>query len=393
MVNADCRKRMAKVPLSPWDRAGVRGTARLARLQEALTLSGHRPKVGRERGLARGVTLIELLVVVSIIMILTVVVLPTMQPAAESRRIREAARVVNVFLATARNRAIATGKPCGVVFERTEVDGRFCTVLYQIETPPPYAGDSVNSRITVSGPAAWNNKTVNVTGGDTGLDSAGFIGDVLQLNHQGYCWTISGRNGVMWSFDSTNRPFPPFVPDYAPLPFKIFRQPVKTSAEPLQLPTGVVVDLSCSGSDSEPHWFHEPLDPNSGESIKTVKIVFAPDGSLGRCFWGIDRRRYYRYKTPTEPLYFLIGLSDRPAAPTSVPAAGAPPPEDELPNWIEPTNLWVSISPRTGLIATSENHYVDPTQGVDGLDWNTLSTWPIHDARTYARQSQSMGGR
>ncbi len=351
--------------------------------------------------LGHGVTLVELLVVISIIMILTVAVLPTMKPAAESRRIREAARAVNVFLSTARNRAIATSKPCGVIFERTEVDGRFCTVLYQAETPPPYAGDFVDSRMYLGNETAWLSKQFKISPNATIDPPPGMImaGDELQLNYQGYRWIISRRSGSQLSFDSAGRPFPPFAPLYATLPFQVFRQPLKTAAEPLQLPAGVVVDLQYSGTYTAPSLFRKPDDPDDpGDEykvIKTVKVVFAADGSLGRCFWGTDASFAIRYGTPTEPLHLLIGLIDHPAAPDSTPANGEAPPEDEWPNWIVPTNRWISISPQTGLIATSENHYVDPTQGANGLDWGTPGTWGpfINEARTYSREMQSMGGR
>ena len=69
----------------------------------------------------RGFTLIELLVVVVIIMILLGVMIPAMRPAMESRRTREAARGVNVFLSRARIRAMESGLSCGVLFERYEV--------------------------------------------------------------------------------------------------------------------------------------------------------------------------------------------------------------------------------------------------------------------------------
>ena len=58
-----------------------------------------------------------MLIVISIIMILTVVTLKAIQPTGD-RRVREAAREVNVYISSARNRAIEIGRPCGVIFHR-----------------------------------------------------------------------------------------------------------------------------------------------------------------------------------------------------------------------------------------------------------------------------------
>ena len=96
-------------------------------------------------GRRRGVTLIELLVVVSIMLMLAAYALPKLAPMARERKVREAARSVNVFLSRARSRAIETGRPCGVVFQRfndTAGDplSNAATMLYQAEVPPPYAG-------------------------------------------------------------------------------------------------------------------------------------------------------------------------------------------------------------------------------------------------------------
>ncbi len=320
----------------------------------------------------RGVTLIELLVVISIIMILTVVVLPTMKPAAESRRIREAARVVNVFLGTARNQSIATGKPCGVMFQRENADNRFCSVLYQVEVPPLYGGDYETSRITLSN-TGGNNWSVafirwHPTEKEWQDDASSMArwpmlvsdGDIIRFNYQGYRYKISFPDPAdklkirLTSTIGSEVVLSQSVLSKG-LSFQVFRAPVKTAAEPLQLPTGVAIDLSVSGGASDVM------------SDDDHRIVFSSDGSVHGCI---------------EPLFLLLGQRERPAAPTTTPPA-----EDELPNWIVPTNLWLSISPQTGLIATSENYHIDPGSIAD---WGTPD---LATARTYARESQSMGGR
>ncbi|MGA2799145.1 MAG: prepilin-type N-terminal cleavage/methylation domain-containing protein [Thermoguttaceae bacterium] len=98
----------------------------------------------------RGVTLVEMLIVISIIVILTVASLKLVAPADE-RRVREAARAVNVYISSARNRAIEIGRPCGVIFRRANA-GNFptaSTVLDQCEVPPTYAGDTTDAVVKV----------------------------------------------------------------------------------------------------------------------------------------------------------------------------------------------------------------------------------------------------
>jgi Tfp pilus assembly protein FimT len=87
------------------------------------------------------VTLIELLAVVSIMLIVTVIAVPAMKPALENRKIREAARAVNVYLGSARNHAIELGRPVGVLFNRDSTQGNPCITLQQVEIPATYAGD------------------------------------------------------------------------------------------------------------------------------------------------------------------------------------------------------------------------------------------------------------
>ena len=92
-------------------------------------------------GAPRGVTLVELLVVITIMMLLAAFVLPKFQLNSKTRKIREAARMINVYFGVARNRAVETGRPCGVMFQRLANQPSGAATLFQVEVPPPYAGD------------------------------------------------------------------------------------------------------------------------------------------------------------------------------------------------------------------------------------------------------------
>lgn len=103
-----------------------------------------------------GVTLVELLVVVTILMMLAAFAIPVMRPLTEGRRIREAARAIDVLFTQAKTRAITNQRPSGVVLDRfrqTDLAGNTvyqddaCNVLRIVDVPPPYAGDFIDSRV------------------------------------------------------------------------------------------------------------------------------------------------------------------------------------------------------------------------------------------------------
>ena len=89
-----------------------------------------------------------MLVVVTIMMMLVAAAATRMRPATESRRIREAARAINVYLGSARNRAMETGRPCGVILHRFSARSTSSAVmnLDQCEVPPCYARRTDYSR-------------------------------------------------------------------------------------------------------------------------------------------------------------------------------------------------------------------------------------------------------
>jgi type II secretory pathway pseudopilin PulG len=92
-------------------------------------------------------TLVELLVVVMIMIILLGIAVPLMKPQLADRRIREASRQLNAFIAAAQARAAATGRSVGVSFSRTDnVNTNISYQVYYAETPAPYVGDTTSAR-------------------------------------------------------------------------------------------------------------------------------------------------------------------------------------------------------------------------------------------------------
>jgi len=325
--------------------------------------------LGRARG-RRGLTLIELLVVISIMMVLAVIAIRSMGPGMEERRIREAARGVNVFISSARFRAIENGRPFGVRFERDPNLLLAGVTLTQVEVPPPYAGDAMNSKIVIAGgPPAQ----VAFTAGENPslLVSAGVIQryDRLRLDYRGPDYTIMDITGPQMD-QWTLSPPPPATPATG-LPFQIMRQPVRSSVAPLQMPNGVVVDLQFSGTATM-RFSDATANP------APVTIMFNTSGSvdyaMGHTLGPTGRMRV------TQPLYLLVGRRDKvPLVPGGTTETEEIDGLGPIGNERDPRNIWVSLNPQTGHVVCAEVNPGAP---------NDLVT-----SRSWAREFHSMGGR
>ena len=109
-----------------------------------------------------------------------------MQLAKDSRRSREAARAISVYLGSARSRAMATRRPCGVVLVSAGTTGDLqnCVMtLQQAEVPPPYAGDTTRPRPRCQAEAARTRRTSPAY---SNLSQGWSIkGDMIQFNYEG----------------------------------------------------------------------------------------------------------------------------------------------------------------------------------------------------------------
>ena len=295
-----------------------------------------------------GLTLIELMVVISIIVILVVSSLPALLPALEKRRTREAARLTNTALGRARGVAIANGRPAGLLIQRMRTKGNGSLLLFQAVVPPPYAGDTIDAKLvlTAQGGVGRDGRIRLQAAEDPnsrGTFSGGLVkvGDHIQFNYQGPLYKITGGNQGTGGFIrppltvtaqlGKGAEVPWTAGNQIAVPYQIFRQPIKTAAEPAQLPAGTVIDLGQSRESRSGSV--RPLPGLRSESQFPIIITFAADGSLDRIYHsgGLQVR-------PQGSVHLLIGKLE---------LLGAE-------NLQELSNLWVSVGRQTGLVTTSK---------------------------------------
>jgi prepilin-type N-terminal cleavage/methylation domain-containing protein len=336
----------------------------------------------------RAVTLIEMLIVLFIISLLAVAALRALP--GDDQKPREAARMLNVYIATAKANAAATGRPAGVILRpsSTTTYAAYSSLIEQCEVPPTYAGDTLNAVVQAQD---W---TYKLTGGNlVKYDSLGRtvvkirvrvndfsnnimrFGDQVQLNGQGPIYTVLRDQNTLGATDTPSTLLPDFQPDANqyldfsagtdtnpadgwidnyyltlvldplssqpvpwpksyngvwsdPIIFKIIRQPEKSAIAPLQLPTGAGIDLPFSGVDNA-----YPPAPTTSLIGGATTILFSPNGSVDSLYIGTTK-----YK-PTQTIHLLVGKLTVNSEPDN--------------NWFDLKNIIVSVNPQTGTVSTN----------------------------------------
>ncbi len=332
-----------------------------------------------------GVTLIELLVVATMMLTLAAVSVPAIKPMMESQLTSNAASTLSTYLNRARARAMTTGRPCGVTLEYfpgswdgdEDGYGSVSLVLRQVETPPYYsgldAGASVsllpeNDGISPSGRRVRQITNINdpywkvyVANESTPLIQFNGIGSYYPIVFDAGGAYIEKLEGVE-------------LPACSNASFKVIRNPRQTMTAPVGLPQGAVVDLEFSGTD----------ESGAFALGQDVTIVFSPSGEVDYVVDGAGKF------SPTGTIYFLVGRWDRISAlgvgeleSTGEAITMA---DDGLWNYEDATNFWVTVNPRTGLVATTEvnppvNYAIGDLEGA------------IFESRDFARTSKrNLGG-
>lgn len=375
----------------------------------------------------RAMTLVEMLVVVGIIVLLAAITVPAIRPMLESQAIREGGRTVHGALTQARLRAIELQRPCGIRFERYadhQDNSTTCVRMYQLESPPPYGGLSTTARVVLKQTATrglyeihfkWNDGDVDpneVSAWKKLIDD----GDEIQFNYQGRRYRIDAFNSTGPSsgdikLDSAldwTDPDSAFMQDTTKhpldkankgLPFTVFRGPEVASTKPIVLRNGAVVDLHESGFGDSGRQLHvtdqTPADPHP------VDIIFSPSGAVDTVHFEHWTDHDNDPATPdivvntksrrTDMIFLNVGRWDRTFHDGA--ASGTfnwkAEPEDGLRNHQDMGNLWVVISPKTGLVTMNSVNFEDNSGGLD----SPLNTDMPESRRKAQRVQQSMGGR
>jgi Tfp pilus assembly protein FimT len=389
------------------DRAGIGGTT---------------PRGARKRS---AMTLVELLIVVTIAAMLLGVAVPLMKPALDDSKLREAARQVNTQFLVAKARAAELGRTVAVWIERTPgattaVGQNIARTLYIAEAPPPYTGDTLDSRAIID-PVGGNGYLVHFdtptyTNPITGVpfnsaNSATLpvlvgVGDVIRFDYKGAYYQITGvaplGNVPSWVTLDSSGAAPPVDWRQRPMKYQILRQPEKSMVPPLQLSGNICIDLDYSGmelyrdatkasqkvavSGSSVHYLGREIaarasDPTIGS--RPVLIGFNPGGS-------VDFIRVGNNLQPaTGTIHLLLGEADKVGeawAESSNPLPYSSSDNTSVTygtNLVSLNNLWVSVGHRSGNVTSSDNAWELTSYFLDSFLL----------AREFAIEKQSRGGR
>lgn len=142
--------------------------------------------------------------------------------------------------------------------------------------------------------------------------------------------------------------------------FRVFRQPTRTAAHPLQLPNARCIDLAFSGTVG--------LQPMN--NVGPITILFTPSGALHSIYY--YQNNLARSINVSGPLFLNVGKIEK----VGNTAAGTT-------NFEDLGNYWVTIHPQTGMIASTEV----------GGDANGDGAISLAESTFYAQRALSLGGR
>lgn len=369
----------------------------------------------------RGVTLLELLIVMTIMLMVTAAAIPVMMPAMQNRRMREASRLTSSFISGARARAIETGRPAGVMFERFNGLPMAMQLSY-VEVPPPYSGDTLNSTVIMEpAPPSAPVRITGFTAGDSSWLGLVRFGDQIRLNFKGPLYTLrsvapgvpdpaAGRavtaptSGSPWHLADSTGAAPPLPVAYsAGVAFQIIRQPVRSSATPLQLPEGTVVDLISSGSTTLGNFnVNASVWPPAVPLVPfNPVIMFSPNGTVDSLTAGTAGTPL----RPSSAIFLLIGrrelmfdiTASNPASPTAADLINknVSDPPSATGTSAPPQHFWVTIAHQTGQVSVAEvaANRQDQATATDSTSLSNAVNASLAQARAFAQSPQSAGGR
>jgi prepilin-type N-terminal cleavage/methylation domain-containing protein len=193
-----------------------------------------------------------------------------------------------------------------------------------------------------------------------------------------YCVTcyLEVQNSVPLPWPKSNSPMG-FISQIPPVSFKIVRQPEKSAATPLQLPSGAAIDLTVSGTE----------DNNLGMQPMEYKILFSPGGAVDSFYVNGTAHKV------SQTIHLLVGkltIGD-------INTLG----DERNNNYADLKNIIVSINSQTGTISTNPVHPQQFAPVIPQYDRTKLLNDPananfvqaLFQTRTFAREAQTMGGK
>ncbi|PQO27404.1 hypothetical protein C5Y96_17855 [Blastopirellula marina] len=370
-----------------------------------------------------GMTIVELLVVLGVLAILLGIAATAVKTGTRGKKQREAARQVNAYIAAAQAKALQINRPVGIEITRNLIDAdnddlyvsgtdtgiaNASLLMYTIETPPPYAGDTVSAGLFVESigsgtitlvddpnssvptPSLWQATSTSSSGlftanqkvevrlnyrGRKYLANIDNLADPFSMVKQPFRITVDLTSDVLTSTVHENRETY-HVGQF--IPYQIYVQPIRTSATPLQLPTDMCIDLTCSGIGNTGNEFANwainlGLTPAaSGSNNFSIKFLFSPRGN-------VERVNYNNvWLQPTGNIHMLVGKYEYavnaldvmdtdglneitkfiPGTPIDYEDYVDPADPDWETNLADATAMWVSVNFQTGQITTTRNKMI-----------------------------------
>lgn len=376
--------------------------------------------------LRRALSLVELMVVVGIVVTLAAVTLPSLREVLKDQKITQAARQVQAYFETAKGKAMASGRPVGVLLDRLSYAGpnnnlitnSTCLRLSMAEVLPPYCGDiqGATAQLVVGSgtyPGYANQARLPILTCPTAasiISSGDFIsfGDnplTFMVNATPTTTTVAGNVYVVLSLANPTEAKTELVwplERSLDLPFRVFRKPGKSLTSGLDLPKGICIDLTASGVGPIGRNFSPDIiagDPSwstvAAADFKGIYIIFDPNGNVQRIYQGVGGGGTYMLSTyvPTSTIHLLLGKTDQVLPPTLIsPFDGSTIQTGRdvaTSNLMDSESLWMSINPFTGSVyssAVTEPVLPTPT-GLFNVAFRT------RQAREFAIQGVARGGR
>lgn len=351
--------------------------------QQPSLVSVRRPRVSRS-----GFTLVEMIVVIVVVLSVSGLAIGFMAPDNDSRRIREAARQISSMMQSARAKAIETGRPVGVVIEPDGNNPFRATSLQLAEVAPPYGGDFSTSQAIIEPVAANPSTQADVYLGsqlDRSVNPPRFStadaawngllnpGDLIRFNRQGHYFLVTtvdpsaatNPNVPALRIQAVDSALPSFAyypqPDpmnselWMPVPYEILRQPETSAGTPLELPDGIVIDLSLSGIGKAgflPGYdaVNDPMFPaNAGSG--PIALMFTPKGQAAVWAPNDPLGGFVLQTIPFDSVFLMIGKND--AIWGGGPGFGGN--DHAVCNTSLNNSYWVTVHHQTGLVTSAEN--------------------------------------